>query len=59
MVAFFIIVEASGLDFLLQGLGVDPSGRGLLTSVLPPLILEPLLLFLPVFFLSRLCRIVT
>ena len=60
--AFFIAVETrdligvTSLLFLLQGLGVSVSSRGLF---LPLLISKPLLLILPVLLLSRLRRIVT
>ena len=57
--AFLITVEASGLDLLLWGLGVDASGQGLLSRVLPPLVPESLLLFLLVLLLSWLRHIVT
>ena len=59
IVVFLLTVEASGLELLLQGFGIDSSGRGSLTSMLPPLVPELLLLFLLVFLLSRLRRIVT
>ena len=57
--AFLIIIEASGLDFLFWGLSVDSSGQDLLTSVLLPQVPEPLFFFLSVFIFSRLYRIVT
>ena len=59
IVAFLITDEVSSPELLLRGLGVDSSGRGLLTSVLPPLVPEFFLLFLPFFLLSRLRCIVT
>ena len=58
IVIFLITVEASGLKLFLWGLGIDPSGRGLLTSVLPTLVPDFLLLFLPVLLLSQLRRII-
>ena len=60
---FLITVETSDLArvtpllFLLLGLGVVTSCRGLFV-LFPPTVLELLLLILPVFFLSRLHRIV-
>ena len=62
--AFLIAVETRDLTevtpllFLLRDLGVGVSGRRLFVSF-PPTVLELLLLILPVFFLSRLRRIVT
>ena len=59
IVVFFMTVEASGLDFLFWGLDIDSNGRGLLSSVLLPLVPESLLLFLLVSLLSQLRHIVT